>query len=187
MRFSQADWERERSGWRTVVQLNIVRSINTILRVIQAEMNGDVPADSEDDQATMNDANEIEVIKFTDRHQLLMIRLAPLNSVEVELKRRLGSGSEPVQPALPMSATPFDTPDAENNFRRKPEFSVRSWRDLLEQEARTSDGSGASKSLDSVTTSISGCKEDMKALWNDQAVRLALKRHKLQLGDTAGL
>jgi len=57
----------------------------------------------------------------------------------------------------------------------------------LEQEARTSGDSAASKSLDSVTTTISGCKEDMKILWNDQAVRLALKRQRLQLGDTAGL
>ncbi|KAJ3512682.1 hypothetical protein NLJ89_g3386 [Agrocybe chaxingu] len=122
MRFAAAEWEKERHGWRSVVQLNVVRSIITILKVIEAEMNGDMPADSEDDQTMLKEVNGVESLKFTDRHQLLMIRLAPLIGVEAELKRRLGAGSEPVPSIAPMAATPFETPDVENNVRRKPEF-----------------------------------------------------------------
>ncbi|KAF8964777.1 heterotrimeric G protein alpha subunit [Flammula alnicola] len=187
MRYAQDEWKRERNGWRAVVQLNIVRSIITILKVIEAEMNGDVPADSEDDQTTLNDSNEVEAMKFTDRHQLLMIRLAPLLGVEADLKRRLGAGSEPLPPAAtPLSATPFDTRDIGTNVRRKQEFSVRSWKEVLLPEAREGGESSSGQGSDSISSTISGCKDDMKALWEDKAVRLALKRRRLQLNDTAG-
>jgi hypothetical protein len=178
MRYARAEWEKERNGWRSVVQLNVVRSIITIQNVIEAEMNGDAPADSEDD-------NEVEVLKFTDHHQLLMIRLAPLIGVETELRRRLGVGSELVPPALnSMSATPFDTPSG-NQLRRKPEVSVPSWKDVLNPSGRP--GEISPKIVDTVTSVLAGCKEDMKALWDDKAVRLALKRCRLQLPDSAGL
>ncbi|KAF8803373.1 heterotrimeric G protein alpha subunit [Phlegmacium glaucopus] len=184
MRYARAEWEKERNGWRSVVQLNVVRSIITIQKVIEAEMNGDVLADSEDDQISFNEANELEVLKFTDRHQLLMIRLAPLLGVEAELKHRLGTGSEPVSPPLnSMSATPFDNPSG-NQLRRKPEFSVRSWKDVLDPCARLAESSP--NTGDTATSVLAGCKDDMKALWDDKAVRLALKRRRLQLPDSAG-
>ncbi|KAF8153162.1 heterotrimeric G protein alpha subunit [Crassisporium funariophilum] len=188
MQYAPTEWEQERDGWRSVVQLNVVRSIITIQKVIEAEMNGDVPADSEDDHTTLNEANEIEGMKFTDRHQLLMIRLAPLLGVEAELKRRLGAGSEPVPPSITaMSATPFETPDAGTNPRRKPEFSVRSWKEVLAPQTRDARTGESSKSgSDSATSILAGCKDDMKALWDDKAVRLALKRRRLQLPDSAG-
>lgn len=147
-------------------------------------MNGDVPADSEDDQLSFNEANEVEVLKFTDRHQLLMIRLAPLLGVEAELKHRLGDTihAEPT-PLNAMSATPFDTPSG--NIRRKPEFSVRSWKEVLDSSARLADSS--TNPCDTVTSVLAGCKDDMKELWDDRAVRLALKRRRLQLPDSAGL
>jgi len=186
MRFAAAEWERERAGWRSVVQLNVVRSIITVLRVIEAEINGDVPFDSEDELASLSDRDEAEAQKFTDRHQLLIIRLAPLNGVEVELKRRLGAGSDPLPPAAsPMSATPFEEPDLELNVRRKPEFSVRSWKEVLHTADAMADS--PSQSLESVTSTLADCKDDMKALWEDKAVRNALKRRRLQLGDSAGL
>lgn len=182
MRYAKTEWENERNGWRSVVQLNVVRSIIAIQKIIEAEMNGDVPADSEDDQISFDEANEVEVLKFTDRHQLLMIRLAPLLGVEAELKHRLGEGTLSVSsPLNPMSATPFDTPSG-NQLRRKPEFSVRSWKDVV---SRPTDP--CPNGRDTVTSVLAGCKDDMKALWDDKAVRLALKRRRLQLPDSAGL
>lgn len=182
MLYAKPEWEEERNGWRSVVQLNVVRSIITIQKVIEAEMNGDVPADSEDDQLFFDEANE-EALKFTDRHQLLMIRLAPLLGVEAELKHRLGEGTLSVSssPLNPMSATPFDTP-SDIQLRRKPEFSVRSWKEVVSRPVDT-----CPDTRDSVTSILAGCKDDMKALWDDKAVRLALKRRRLQLPDSAGL
>ena len=185
MRYARAEWEKERNGWRSVVQLNVVRSIITIQNVIETEMNGGAPADSEDDPVAFNDDNELEVLKFTDRHQLLMIRLAPLRGVETELRHLLGAKSELVPPALnSMSATPFDTPSS-SRLRQKPEVSVPSWKDVLNPSRRS--GEKSPKNGDTVTSVLAGCKEDMKALWNDKAVRLALKRRRLQLPDSTGL
>ena len=181
MRYARAEWEKERNGWRSVVQLNVVRSIITIQNVIEAEMNGDAPPETEDELA-INDDNEIEVFKFTDHHQLLMIRLAPLVRVEAELRHRLGAGSE-LLPSFSnsMSATPFDAPYS-NQLR---ELSVPSWKDVLDPSGRP--GELSPKTADSVTSVLAGCKDDMKALWDDKAVRLALKRRRLQLPDSAGL
>jgi guanine nucleotide-binding protein alpha-1 subunit len=185
MRYARAEWEKERNSWRSVVQLNVVRSIITILNVIEAEMNGHTPADCEDGQVALNGDNKVEVLKFTDHHQLLMIRLAPLLGVETELRRRLGAGSEQVPPALnSMSATPFDTPSG-YQLRRKPEVSVPSWKDVLDSSGRPVEISPNIQ--DTVTSVLAGCKEDMKALWHDKAVRLALWRHRLRLFDSAGL
>lgn len=166
------------------MQLNVVRTIATILLVVQADMNGDVPADSEDDQPRQNDE---EPIRFTDRHQRLIIRLAPLLGVERELKQRLGSGFQPLQSAGPMVATPFEGEDETQNTKRKlSEFTVRSWKDVLDP------GLGHLKAVtgskhDNATVTIAQCKDDMKALWEDSSVKLALKRRKLQLPDSAGL
>ncbi|TEB25478.1 heterotrimeric G protein alpha subunit [Coprinellus micaceus] len=189
MRFAKEEWEQERDGWRSVVQLNVVRSITTIVRVVQAEINGDTHADDSDDQESVItvESNQSETLKFTEKHQLLMIRLAPLVSVEAELKRRLGAGAEPPQ-LTSMVATPFDTPHENPGRRRPAEFSVRSWKDVIEQEQRStllSDGSTACDT-DSTTTVMAGCKDDMKALWQDKAVQQALKRRKLVLPDSAG-
>lgn len=180
MKYAPDEWQRERGSWRSVVQLNIVRSIITILRVIEASLNGDAPVDSDEDDVSEEDT------RFTDRHQLLMIRLAPLLGVEAELKHRLGAGTSPLRSATnPMSATPFESSEVPTNARRRPEFSVRSWSDVLIAENRAGDAAGTAD--DSVTATLSDCKSDMTALWTDKAVRLALQRRRIQLNDTAGL
>ena len=159
---------KERNGWRAVIHLNVVRSINTVLKVVEAGINNNFDSD---DDATNPDGS----MKFTDRHQLFMIRLAPLAIVEADLKRRLGSFSDTPFPSAPQCATPFDAPEDDSLLPSRREFTVRSWRDLLEKEATMT------------KSSIAGYKDDMKALWNDPVVRQALKSRRLQIGDTAGL
>ncbi|EAU83998.2 heterotrimeric G protein alpha subunit [Coprinopsis cinerea okayama7 len=189
MRYAKEEWEEERSGWRSVVQLNIVRSITTIIRIVEAEMNGDA-ADSEEEQIIAmeeRDQEENEGLKFTDRHQLLMIRLAPLLGVEAELKRRLGAGAaEPMQTA-PMAATPFELPQQPNPRRKKAaEFSVRSWKDVLDKESRIQSSDAAATGVDLPTMTLAALKDDMKALWQDKTIQQALQRNKVQLSDSAG-
>lgn len=190
MRFAKTEWEKERNAWRSVIQLNVVRSINIILRVVESEMSGDVPIDSDEDDDKASNGDDIESMKFTDRHQLLIIRLAPLRGVEADLQRRLGAGSEPVQPALgPLSATPFDDLDTKNtNTRRKTEFSVRSWKDVLSPQSRDWQPTETLNNvIDDITQTIADCKDDMKALWDDKTVRLALKRRDMMTPETEGL
>lgn len=41
MKYSRAAWNAERESWRSVIQLNVIRSIITIVETLQAEMDGD--------------------------------------------------------------------------------------------------------------------------------------------------
>jgi guanine nucleotide-binding protein subunit alpha len=183
MRFAEAAWEKERNGWRGVVQLNVVRSITTILDSMESEMNID-PAQELDGEATpLVESMDDEEFKFDETHSSLLTRLAPLRAVETLLKRRLGPGSESEQLQLPMSATPFDQPTGRNVGRlRSQEFAVRSWKEVLDPESRTDDAGE-----ESVTSVLARYKDDMKALWNDKNVRLALKRWCPNLSDSAEL
>ncbi|KAF8221182.1 heterotrimeric G protein alpha subunit [Tricholoma matsutake] len=182
MRFAQSAWEKERNGWRAVVQLNIVRSITTLLEAVESEMRGD-PAQELDEEVTQAEAGDVEELQFNETHSLLMIRLTPLRGVETLLKRRLGPGAEPHQPELLMAATPFDQPSERSPDKPSPEFTVRSWQEVLDAKSRTDD---MGEDLDSATLTFAACKNDMKTLWNDKTVRLALKRRNHNLPDSAG-
>ncbi|KAJ7135441.1 heterotrimeric G protein alpha subunit [Mycena crocata] len=181
MQYARDAWEQERTGWRAVVQLNIIRSIILILEIIEGEMSGNVPL--EEDEAPRRFSDTAADV-FTDKHRLLMIRLAPLRGVEADLKRRLGAGAEPVHPSLPMSATPFDDPVAIPAPNRLGEFFVRSWTDAIDPAHPQRSPTHAD--LDSSTITLMTCKDDMQALWSDPAVQLALDRRKVRLADTAG-
>ncbi|KAJ7628582.1 heterotrimeric G protein alpha subunit [Roridomyces roridus] len=181
MQYARDAWEHERAGWRAVVQLNIIRSIITILEIIEAEMSGNTPLEDDDAPRRFSDS---AADVFTDNHRLLMIRLAPLRGVEMDLKRRLGAGAEPVHPSLPMAATPFDDPAPLPSPKRHNEFFVRSWTDAI--DSNNSQGSPEYADLDSSTITFMTCKDDMQALWQDPAVQLSLDRRKVRLADTAG-
>lgn len=171
IKFAHSEWLRERNGWRTVVHLNVVRSINVILKVVEEGINNNF--DSDDDKARSDEST-----KFTDRHQLLLIRLAPLSIVETDLKRKLGCFSDTnSSDSWLQFATPFDSPEEDTVRPRRNEYYVKSWKHFLEQEAETP----------RLTNPIAEYRDDMKALWNDPVVRSALKHHRFQIGDTAGL
>lgn len=184
MRFAQTAWEKERNGWRTVVQFNVVRSIRTILEAIQAEIRGD-PTHELDEVESQTDNGDDEELQLAEIHSLLTIRLAPLHAVEASLKRRLGPGAESQQSEMFMAATPFDQPIGRSVGKLSTqEFAVRSWKEVLDSE-NPRDHGGAN--LDEATMTIAACKDDMKALWNDKTVRQVLKRRKQLLPDSAGL
>jgi len=41
MKYAKASWDAERASWRAVIQLNLIRSIITIVETLQAEMDGE--------------------------------------------------------------------------------------------------------------------------------------------------
>jgi len=59
MQYDAEAWQKERNSWRTVVQLNLVRSVIAILSVIDAELGGEGPTREEEERPT-----------FTDEHQV---------------------------------------------------------------------------------------------------------------------
>jgi guanine nucleotide-binding protein alpha-1 subunit len=148
--------------------------------------------------------------KVSEKHSLLKLRLAPLRRIETDLRRRLGAstsddpdnvnGTSPQQ----MYATPFESPTVSNSRRRRTgggEVVVRSWKSVLQAEehifsaarqrpslSRGGNGrNGEDPKPDEATEVIASCKEDIKALWDDPAVKSVLLRSKKKLADSAGL
>lgn len=146
---------------------------------LQAELDGDVPIMSNaDDFGTFYGAP----IEFTDRHHLFQLRLAPLRRVEVDLKRRLGAGTDDVVVCEPLPANPFDYSSHTSAYSRQ-EVVVRSWKDALE-----SGGSKNNTESDmEATTVLAGCKADMIALWEDECIQNMLKKRNMRLEDSGGL
>ncbi|KAG6908261.1 hypothetical protein DXG01_005526 [Tephrocybe rancida] len=190
MQYAREDWEKERNGWRAVVQMNIVRSIITILGVVEAELNGEPPVEIDDNESVspIEAEADLEEAHFGEQHRLIAIRLSGLYDVEAELRRRLGTGSEPMQAGQPMVSTPFESrTDASNPRRAASEFVVRSWKDVLDTDGRPPLSTEQTDAeLDTLSDILASCKDDMIALWNDRNVRIALKHRRLRLPDSAG-
>lgn len=177
MRFARDKWVQERASWRTVLQLNLVHSVNTILKALQ--------------DAFDNDDEEGEALPFTDKHHLLRLRLRPLGGVESDLKRLLGVKAEDMLEYSPPTS-PTLSP---RTSRTSSEFYVRSrnWRSFL-QASRVEDAESSRRpikhdgvSSQDATEVIASCKNDIMALWADDVIREMLRRHRVRLEDSASL
>jgi len=103
---------QERAFWRTVLQLNLVRSVNAILEALQAAFDDDpVPS--------------------TDKHHLLRLRLRPLRGVESDLKRLLGVRSEDTPELSPQTSSEL-SPRMSSRFYNWRNFDAASSQDVTE-------------------------------------------------------
>ena len=144
MTYARDAWNAERASWRSVIQLNLVRSIMTIVETLQAEMAGDRPrydsplqsaphspaispktssnfitATPTPQQSTSDSVSSL----LNGKHQLLQLRLGPLRRVEADLKRRFGEQayeSEEVQ-SIPLGPLKLDV-DPQELYKK--EFGV---------------------------------------------------------------
>ncbi|KZT24198.1 G-alpha-domain-containing protein [Neolentinus lepideus HHB14362 ss-1] len=128
-------WTEERASWRAVVQLNLVRSVNTILDVLTKEMSqstspssprsihfptsretlkisgtGDSSPSSSGSSLRTQGAAELSFkyrLALTEDHRGLRSRLQPLQRVQQELETKLGSASSEVTSTNVTTAVPF--------------------------------------------------------------------------------
>jgi guanine nucleotide-binding protein subunit alpha len=128
--------------------------------------------------STASDGDEVPPLSvpLTDKHQLLKLRLGPLRRVEADLKKRLGAGTEEIVGT-----------DTEGSGRsRTKEFGVRALKDAL--GILTNNGAAdGEQQTDEATEVIASCKDDMKTLWTDEAVRTVLTKRRMRVEDSAGL
>jgi guanine nucleotide-binding protein alpha-1 subunit len=209
MKYARAAWTQERASWRTVIQLNVLRSIIAIVETLQAEMDDEPIVSSPlsladiDSNAVLRSSldstsSEVEAtsqplsVPLTDKHRILKLRLGPLRSVEADLMRRLGAASTE-EPAGSDSRVMGDgTAGTVSSTiaaqKRQSEFGVMRWKDTLGGwiNQKTS-GDGKHQPVDDATEVIASCKEDMKALWMDQAVQAILAKRRMRVQDSAGL
>ena len=152
-------WVEERAGWRTVIYLNLIRSVNQILDILTAEMQNSIPTPltpvsplspswisaypPHQDTTLEDDEGIIQVDRtrfaFTDRHRMLRMRLAPLRSVQHDLEVQIGAGATDfdVSPLSTYSAPPSPPqPSSQylSNPRKINEFYIHSssgWKETL--------------------------------------------------------
>lgn len=203
MAYAQKAWIEERASWRSVVQLNLLRSVNFILDILNEELSGPTTSGSGSDDEEEDTALMDTQLQFSETHKLLKLRLAPLRRVQTDLERRLGSGAEepiPVTSGMPSEAAPFDI-DNLNVKHRTQEFYVRSstgWKSALdkfrqgsrsstEADAANRDKERRDREDEETAAIISRCKDDMHALWTDPVIRHMLARRKFRLEDSPGL
>lgn len=186
MKYARAAWRQERNSWRAVIQLNLIRSIITIVETIQAEMDNPQEIDSaiwssaDSNASHGSDSTQPLSVMLTNKHQILKRRLGPLRRVEEDLKKRLGAGTEEI-----VSGGVGIGNSGERIFRST-EFAVRGLKDALGvwTEKETVDGE---QQTDEATEVIVSCKDDMNALWTDEAVRAVLMKRRMRIENSAGL
>ncbi|KAI6158112.1 guanine nucleotide binding protein, alpha subunit [Pisolithus tinctorius] len=162
MQFAAEKWAQERASWKAVIQLNLVRSVNAILDAVKCP-----------------NADDENVLSFSDRHRLLVVRLGPLRGVEEDLKRLLGAAANAVDVEQPSSSMRTISP------RPSKEFYVRSrdWRSFV-QASQDENEKGRPDRTD-ISEVIARCSEDIKELWEDDIIQSMVKRRGLRLEDSA--
>ncbi|KAJ7058012.1 guanine nucleotide binding protein, alpha subunit [Mycena amicta] len=204
--YCRRQWAEERSSWRCVILLNLVRNVNEILDVLGREMltkNDAIVEVPRNSVAGPRNGTHHAQLKFKDTHRLLRLRLAPLRRVRLDLEARLGAAANELYTTDTTSAAPFD-PDAEGSARKareKPhvtEFSVHSrngWKSALDRfraARRSGEDNGGTMRRgvrdleDEVQSVLAGCREDIRALWEDRVVREMMARRKVRIEDSAG-
>ncbi|TFY61662.1 hypothetical protein EVG20_g6974 [Dentipellis fragilis] len=207
MQYAREDWLRERSAWRAVVHLNLLRSINSILDMLSLALRAhpsspgaspsmlSTPLEPSDTATVKGKERErsLPPLELTEHHKLLTLRLAPLRNVQRDLENRIGTATtEPAPPesgeALPGLA----------GARRPQEFFVRSkdgWKEALDRlrssVSAEKDGARRERERDEAQLGRAGeviesCREDMTAVWADPVVREMLRRKGVRMEEAAG-
>ncbi|OSX63793.1 hypothetical protein POSPLADRAFT_1169191 [Postia placenta MAD-698-R-SB12] len=164
--FAPNAWQQERASWRSVIQLNLVRSVNIILDVLAEEMAAapsrttspgpgsivtsrptspnfhTIPASpsADLDPDADADADTAPPLEFSHQHALLKMRLTPLRQAAGNAGSVEGSTSE----------------------------------------------HGERGRMDSATEVLAGCAGDVRELWANGVVRTMLARRKMHLEESSG-
>jgi guanine nucleotide-binding protein alpha-1 subunit len=174
MQYARETWLEERSSWRAIIQLNLIRSVVTLLDLLG--------------EALTNPTFDTASVLFTEKHRLLCLRLTPLRGVQQDLQHRLGAAT----------IEESHNPGSVGVLPRPSEVAVRSrdgWRSALEKfRTRPQDAQETARAADArvrkaaeVNEVVVGCAEDMKALWEDGAVQEMLRRKKIRIEEEPGL
>ncbi|KAI0027725.1 G-alpha-domain-containing protein [Vararia minispora EC-137] len=199
MQFAQDTWTEERSSWRAVIQLNLVRSINYILDLLSNELSQQSPTQSPtprpstaDVHRSRTNGSSLPPLRFTEQHRLIRLRLTPLKNVQNDLEHRLGAVSQEAKPGPQTEAFTEALPLPP----RSSEAYVQSrdgWRSALAKIRNRRADDESAKAADArarkdaeLAEVIAGCAEDMRALWEDPVVREMLKREGVHMEHSPG-
>ncbi|KAG9310947.1 guanine nucleotide binding protein, alpha subunit [Chiua virens] len=197
LHYARHEWVEEKVAWRAVIFLNLVRNIIHVLDVLLREMSlseGDRRSPSADFaiELDLEPSSHTPVYRFSDKHRLLKLRIAPLRRVLLDLEKTLGPGSQEVYTSSPTALV-----QDESGLVRTREFGIISrngWKSALEKLRLThQDGTCPEPVLRrreeekyEIADVIFGCREDMKNLWEDPVVQQILSDRKAHIEDNPG-
>lgn len=228
LKYAPRAWKQERLVWKTVVQLNLIKNVNSILDVLGQEM-----AIQTTRVESTSDVVPVIDDRFSEKHKVLKLRLAPLRSIQTDLERKLGSGAfedygqsnndgrarAQSTSAINGTTSPTEPPPIDGDdlqIQRLPkEFYIRSnnsWKERFKNGLKNvgrpySKGSpnnafrpwGGNQTVhlgesgkddadhEEVTGIIAGCREDIRALWEDELVQKVLSKRKHRVDESSGL
>jgi len=200
LQYARREWAEDRAAWRAVIFLNLTRNVIHVLDALLREMSlsdGDRASASAEyiSDSDWEPSSHTPVYRFTDKHRLLKLRLAPLRRVLTDLEKRLGPGTQEVYSLAPATTTE----QAEKSGGRPREFGIISrngWKSALEHLRLVREGNSSrpepilrrrEEENYEIADVLVGCKEDMKNLWEDTVVQQILTHRKAHIEDSPGL
>ncbi|TDL24443.1 G-alpha-domain-containing protein [Rickenella mellea] len=209
--YTPSAFREERILWRAVIQLNLVRSIRTILDTLShhqsyiEEINNPGSDYEEDDIASASASFHPGF--FDDLDQLRM-RLLPLRHIEALLIAKLVPPNEDEATHLGFHAASYNghhrgggggyhvySGGSSNDARQDQEVFVRpgtKWKGAVARGKATANGRPLSvgntgiETQDEPTATLHSCRHDMITLWRDPVVRDVLRRRKVRLEEQPG-
>ncbi|KAI0795968.1 G-protein alpha subunit [Abortiporus biennis] len=214
--FSPQHFRSEKLAWRTIIQLNLIRSIKQLLDVLQEEwagiqkttsptpagifisINAPIPVRPASSLAATRSVR-FSSSPLTDNHKRIRMRLLPLLAIEEELTKKLFP-----ELSLAMTHGPKEGDNVAPGFREVCVRAGSGWKNVLntiisqqQQQNGYLDGKGrgaayqgmngnGTSKIDDPTTVLAACKEDIVTLWEDQVVRGILKKRGVRLQDMPG-
>jgi guanine nucleotide-binding protein subunit alpha len=191
-----------------VIQLNLVRNVNTILDMLARVVleSPSTNADPDDDQEATDShyarslSNNFPV-QLAEKYDRLNLRLSPLRMVQRDLEAKLGAASSEetstvangvYDASLGLNAL------AERRARGVQEFCVNSnngWKSALNRVLPASaadnglrpNGMANGSARDSISEIIASCRGDIMALWGDPIIHEILSRTPARIQDSPGL
>lgn len=199
LQYARREWAKEKATWRAVIFFNLIRNIIDVLDVLLREMSR---SDGDRHSASPGYISDNDwepsphppVYRFTDKHRLLKLRLAPLRRVQIDLEKRLGPVSQEIYTCNPLG--PVEEHQTSQVHPR--EFGIISsngWKSALEKLQVVQKGSTYPQPVlrrreeenYEIADVLVGCRENMKTLWDDDVVQQILTHRKARIEDSPGL
>ena len=179
--------------WRSVIQLNVVRSIRTILDAISDVRRRELPVSSASEGS---DDESDERARLPMHLENIMMRLLPLRHIESLLIAKLVPPNEEEAIHLGICQGDGDGMCTIHRHHHHHEIFVRpgaTWKGGMLNKARTqygrplSAGTTGQETQDESQLALHQCRDDMIALWHDPTVRDILRKRKMRLEESPGL
>ncbi|CAL1708707.1 unnamed protein product [Somion occarium] len=178
--YTPSAFREERILWRSVIQLNLVRSIRIILDAIQDVRRHELQPTSDDEY---DDDYPDQRVCLPPHLEALCMQLLPLRHVESLLIAKLVPPNED-------EATHLGLHHDGSHSHRQHEIFVRpgmSWKGTMRRYGRpNSIGTVGQETQDESQAVIHECAMEMMALWEDRTVKEILKKRKIRLEESPG-